>query len=151
MTRNRFALAVLLVGDRYVLQLRDEKPGIAAPGLWGLFGGEVEKREEPSAAILREIEEELSIRLPSCRFLFDVEDHLQTSCQTAVYSFFEGDMTRQWGIHCLREGQDVQHHAFADLAQLKMPRLIRAVLEWHYQTRAVPPTWSTSRTSAQQG
>lgn len=135
MRLHRIVLAVLLVGGRYVMQLRDDKPGIAAPGLWGLFGGEVERGEEPSAAVLREVEEELSIRLTSCCFLFDVEDHLQASGDTAVYSLFEADMTRQWGLHHLREGQDVQHHAFVDLAQLKMPGVIRAVLDWHYQTR----------------
>lgn len=45
-----------------LLQLRDDKPGIAHPGYWGLPGGAVEPGEEPDAAFLREMEEETGWR-----------------------------------------------------------------------------------------
>lgn len=46
-----------------LLQLRSQKAGIANPGQWGLFGGHVEPGEDPEAAAIREIKEELSIDL----------------------------------------------------------------------------------------
>ena len=46
-----------------LLQLRDDKPSIAYPNCWGTFGGQIEEGEEPEAAIMREIEEELGYRL----------------------------------------------------------------------------------------
>lgn len=49
---------------RFLLQLRDDKPGIVNPGMWGSFGGRVEphetdERETPDEGFLREMQEEL--------------------------------------------------------------------------------------------
>ena len=61
------AHVILLVDNCYVLQLRDNKPNIAAPGKWSLFGGMVESGESPREALVREIQEELSIKLSNFR------------------------------------------------------------------------------------
>jgi 8-oxo-dGTP diphosphatase len=45
------------------LQLRDNKPTIAHPNRWGLFGGKIEEGEQPKQAALREVAEELTIQL----------------------------------------------------------------------------------------
>ena len=65
------ALAMLRQRDRWLLQLRDDIDGIAAPGCWGLFGGHLEPGESPETALRRELEErrdaarqELQTRLP---------------------------------------------------------------------------------------
>ena len=42
-----------------LLQHRDDRPDIAHPNLWSLFGGHKEADEEPSAALVRELEEEI--------------------------------------------------------------------------------------------
>ena len=47
---------------RFLLQLRDEKPDILHPGLWGSFGGRVEPYETPDDGFLRELREELQWR-----------------------------------------------------------------------------------------
>ncbi len=47
---------------RFLLQLRDEKPDILHPGLWGSFGGRVEPYETPNEGFLRELREELQWR-----------------------------------------------------------------------------------------
>lgn len=46
----------------FLLQLRDDRPDIANPGLWGSFGGRVEPHETPAEGFLRELHEELSWR-----------------------------------------------------------------------------------------
>lgn len=61
------ALIVLENGD-YLLQLRDERPDIWYPGHWGLFGGAIEAGEEPLAALMRELDEELDFALREARF-----------------------------------------------------------------------------------
>src|ERR1700680_1541781 len=60
------AAVALIVVDRehYLLQLRDQKPGIFYPGHWGLFGGATEPGEPPEAAGAREIKEELGRGVP---------------------------------------------------------------------------------------
>ena len=53
-------VAILVTPDgRYLVQLRDDIPGIFFPGHWGGFGGGVEAGETAEQAIIREMEEEL--------------------------------------------------------------------------------------------
>ncbi|EDY37222.1 nudix family protein [Cyanobium sp. PCC 7001] len=53
------ALAVLERQGRWLLQLRDDVPGIVAPGAWGLFGGHLDPGESPQQAVRRELLEEI--------------------------------------------------------------------------------------------
>ncbi|BAU67178.1 NUDIX hydrolase [Stanieria sp. NIES-3757] len=57
------ALAILHQGDRFLMQLRDDLPGIKYPGHWGLFGGHLEVEETPEAGLEREILEELHYQI----------------------------------------------------------------------------------------
>lgn len=65
--RGALALPVDREG-RLLLQLRDDKPGIIAPGKWGLFGGGIEPGEDPGDAVAREFEEETGLAYDKSRF-----------------------------------------------------------------------------------
>ncbi|MGF1512488.1 MAG: NUDIX domain-containing protein [Elainellaceae cyanobacterium] len=58
------AIAIILQGDRFLLQLRDDIPGILYPGHWGFFGGHMDPGETPKAAAVRELKEEIDYRPP---------------------------------------------------------------------------------------
>lgn len=61
-----FYVATGLLFDRsgkLLIYLRDNKPGISYPNHWDLFGGIIEKDETPEQARVREVEEELGIRI----------------------------------------------------------------------------------------
>lgn len=58
-----YAGVILLDADKRVaLQLRNEDRALN-PGMWSVFGGHLEEGENPAEGALREIEEELSVRL----------------------------------------------------------------------------------------
>jgi 8-oxo-dGTP pyrophosphatase MutT (NUDIX family) len=54
------ALAILEQDGRFLMQLRDDIPTILYPGVWGLFGGHLEKGEDPEIGLKREIKEEIN-------------------------------------------------------------------------------------------
>ncbi|MEO0407271.1 MAG: NUDIX hydrolase [Cyanobacteria bacterium P01_A01_bin.135] len=58
------AIALLLQGERFLLQLRDDVPGILYPGHWGFFGGHLDPGETPEEAVLRELREEIDYAPP---------------------------------------------------------------------------------------
>lgn len=75
------AVAALLTLDdgRYVMQLRDDIPGIFYPACWGCFGGAIEPGETPEVALQRELREELEFEVGEARrftrFDFDFAPH----------------------------------------------------------------------------
>lgn len=48
---------------KYLFFLRDDKPTIPNPNMWGLLGGGIEKGESPLEAALREVKEETNITI----------------------------------------------------------------------------------------
>jgi 8-oxo-dGTP pyrophosphatase MutT (NUDIX family) len=56
------AAALLVCKGRYLMQLRDDKPGILLPGHWASFGGSLDPGEDAATAMHRELVEELELR-----------------------------------------------------------------------------------------
>lgn len=64
-------IAQVLLFDRdrrLLIYLRDDKPDIPFPNHWDFFGGHLEADEMPEQALLREVSEELGVRLEGWRF-----------------------------------------------------------------------------------
>lgn len=57
------AIVILHQDHKYLMQLRDNIPNIAAAGCWGLFGGHLELGETPEIALVREVKEEINYDL----------------------------------------------------------------------------------------
>ncbi len=47
------AMAILYREGKFLMQLRDDIPGILYPGLWGLFGGHLELDETPEVGLIQ--------------------------------------------------------------------------------------------------
>jgi 8-oxo-dGTP pyrophosphatase MutT (NUDIX family) len=58
-TVTEVAIAILYQNNQFLMQLRDDIPGIRYPGHWGLFGGHLEPGESPEIAMRRELLEEI--------------------------------------------------------------------------------------------
>lgn len=61
--RQTVTAILISTENEFILQLRDDKPGIASPGKVANFGGNIEEGEEPVDTMVREIYEELNIKL----------------------------------------------------------------------------------------
>ena len=68
-TPSRIASCVIFCDshNRLGLQLRDAFDHTPAPGQWGTFGGQIEAGETPKEAAIRELDEEIGIRLSTAQ------------------------------------------------------------------------------------
>lgn len=123
------AHAVLLLYDKYILQLRDNKPTIAAPSQWSLFGGMKKTGETPLEAISREIYEELAIQPLEFHYLWFADYFSAFEGEVIRTWFFFSDVGSVWAEHKLLEGQSVEIFHFKDIADLEMPAVMRTTIE----------------------
>ena len=54
------AIAIIEQDGKFLMQLRDDIPGIIHPGVWGLFGGHLAPGEKPETGLKRELIEEIN-------------------------------------------------------------------------------------------
>jgi 8-oxo-dGTP pyrophosphatase MutT (NUDIX family) len=82
-------VAIIVVDDgRYLMQLRDNKPGIFYPDHWGLFGGAVDPGEDAEAALRRELMEELELEPRSLRYFTRMDFDFQRFGAGSVYRIY---------------------------------------------------------------
>lgn len=112
------AAVIQLEDGDYLMQLRDERPGIWYPGHWGCFGGAVDKGESPLEALRRELYEELEFR-PSraeilTRFDFDFGPLGMGSAYRIYYLVRMTDQERKAVV--LHEGSAVEAFRYEQLS-----------------------------------
>lgn len=101
------AAAIVLVGGRYLLQQRDNKPGIFFPAQWCCFGGALEENETPEQGLIREVREEigLALRPGGFRYFTQLDYDLGFAGLGKMWRrYFEIELTQQ-GFGELRLGE----------------------------------------------
>jgi 8-oxo-dGTP pyrophosphatase MutT (NUDIX family) len=114
------AVAILVLEDgRYVMQLRDDIPGIFYPGHWGCFGGAIDPGESAVAALKRELMEELEFRVRPgraarfTRFQYDLKRFGRGKIDR---QYFEVTVTpEEYGRFVLHEGKSFRAFAGSEL------------------------------------
>ena len=96
--------AIITQHNEYLLQLRDDHPGIFYPNHWSFFGGELEIGETPWQALQRELFEELEWRPERGRFLYQWNNPDHPSCINFFVVPFEGVR----GKLVLHEGRELR-------------------------------------------
>lgn len=117
--------ALLFTPDgRYLMQKRDERPEARMAGHWGVFGGQVDARETPREALIRELCEELSFMPSGVRWFTEILYCLhQVGRRFHHKYFFEvpvtlSDITRM----TLNEGAEMRLFTFGEL--VNQPRVV---------------------------
>ena len=108
---------------RFLLQHRDDKPGIANPGMWGSFGGEVEPYETPDDGFLRELREELDWTPAS----FDLYGAYPYASNTQLIYVFTARIDAALDDLTLGEGQGMAFFAPDALPERTVPDLRRLI------------------------
>ena len=100
--------AVICFKDKYLIQKRSNKKNIYFPNLFGVFGGTVEKKEKIIKAIIREIFEELNIKLniKQVKFFFKISIFSRHFLKNrSRFYFFVKILKSQLNSINLKEGQ----------------------------------------------
>ena len=111
---NHTVKAVIYSKDKILLQLRDQKPNIFYPGVWGLFGGGVDDGEKPIDALKRELLEEIGLEIKSAKLLFSWNHDKYNS----ILHFFLVPLTVELEKLCLNEGQGMDLFSIEQIKRL---------------------------------
>jgi 8-oxo-dGTP pyrophosphatase MutT (NUDIX family) len=122
--RGADAVAAIITTEegRYLMQLRDDIPGIFYPGHWGCFGGAVDRGENGLSALQRELAEELEMAAPAAgefvKLDFDLSNLGQRSCYRTYYEIkvTAADVSR----FVLHEGAAMRLFAPAELFDVRL-------------------------------
>jgi 8-oxo-dGTP diphosphatase len=108
----------LIDGDGRVLLSR-RPPGVSMAGLWEFPGGKLEKNETPEECLVRELEEELGIRVkPACLAPLTFASHAYDDFHLLMPLY----AARRWqGTPIAREGQELAWVRLADMRNFEMP------------------------------
>lgn len=86
--QDAVAAIILVGGERYLLQHRDDKPGIWYPDHWGCFGGGLDPGETPEDALRRELSEELGLDGIVCTRLPAIAFQLPRTGERLIYRYY---------------------------------------------------------------
>lgn len=107
--------------NHFLLQKRDQKNTIYFPGLWGLFGGACEYGEDPRDAALREVFEELCIKVECLDFFLSLtieSVRLGPPLRTRLFYSAKINEEDKMNIH-LNEGSEYKFFDKKDLPCIK--------------------------------
>lgn len=104
MKTNRDYVGIIFEDEenKVLFQLRDNKKDIPYPNRWSLFGGGIEQGETPEEAILREVDEELNLKLDKKKLQLLIK---KISRKEQRYVFYY-KLKNNEKTFTVREGQD---------------------------------------------
>jgi len=133
----------LIINKKFqiLLLLRDNKPGIMYPGLWGFIGGKVEKGETPLMAAIREIKEETGLRIHQKR----LKSFMMIQTPVKKYNVFlvSGDWRKNDLVR--GEGRELRFVGIGETRKLSMSpyhRHVISILQDYLKqiSKKIPPT-----------
>lgn len=108
--------ALICKAGRYLCQHREDRPGVAFPGFWGLFGGAIESGESADDALQRELLEELGLEFLDSELLITSTHDSWFDKRKTRKAFFIIELSQaQAGKLVLQEGQAMAWLDFGEI------------------------------------
>ena len=113
LTPGDAAVALIVVDEtHYLMQRRDQMPGIFYPDHWGLFGGALDDEEHEIGALRRELREELRLEFGEARYFTEFSMDFTFNGRGKVRrSYYELPLPR-WRLDDLTLGEGVEMRLF---------------------------------------
>jgi 8-oxo-dGTP diphosphatase len=107
---------IILLNDeqQVLLHLRDDKPEIPYPNMWGLPGGHIDEQETPEECILREVKEELGLELSKVQLFTAAERFYGTEHTYWAKAHFAPETIS------LSEGQEIRWFSYRDIQNMQL-------------------------------
>ncbi len=108
--------------DKFLFVLRDDKPWIPNPNMWGLFGGAIEPGETLLDTIKRELAEEINIDVFDIKKIHSMEvtHNIQGKTHEVIGHYFIGKTnTADLSKTILNEGQKVAFFSLEEISKIK--------------------------------
>ena len=117
-------------GQKLQLALFQRKPGDTAGGLWEFPGGKVEANETLEQALMREIEEELALKVTASRYLGENKSEFATKIlHLTVFWIKTENLNWTLNEHSGAQWVDVDQWPDVDVAPLDIPLIKKAFQE----------------------
>ncbi len=123
---------ILYRADQILLQLRtfDAK---SFPSFWGTFGGQIEDDELPESAAIREIDEELGVRLEQSRLTSLGTINVPRGIETAKVYCFSAALEVELRDLSLGEGDGFGLFTLHEVYNLRLTPETRLAVDRHYK------------------
>jgi 8-oxo-dGTP pyrophosphatase MutT (NUDIX family) len=131
---------IVVDDERYLLQLRSQKSGIFYPGHWGLFGGAVDDGESANQALVRELREELGIKVSDARYFTEFSFDFGFCGHGRVWRRYYKILVTAYTTETMVLGEGSEMRAFTAREILGLPRLVPydAFAIWLDATQRIP-------------
>lgn len=119
------AIVLLDSDNRALLQLRDNKPGLSAAGLWVFPGGHKEPGEDIWSCAKREFFEETNYQCKHLHWLMQIEDTFLNQAQKMLHIFwalYDGRSS-----YVCQEGQALEFISRDKASDIAMPEYLVSI------------------------
>ena len=123
---------------RLLIYLRDDKPDIPFPNHWDFFGGHLEAGETPEQALVREVSEELGVRLEAWRF-FRRYECFSGDAYPNIKHLYQAQIGRRAAELTLYEGQRLAAIAPEERCDYVFANMLGSILEEFIDGALWPP------------
>lgn len=113
-------ILILNSKNKFLLQKRDNNKNIKSPDHWCLFGGKIKERERPMQCIVREVKEELNLKINNLKFLTKITySYKNKNKNNFKFFYFKILNYNQIKKMTLLEGQKMKFFRYQDIVKIK--------------------------------